>query len=199
MMKRSPTREPKRQPTGFSETISRPIRKSASIIATGDFGEGGFVLAPWEREAIHRLISLLPHQTLENLLGPLTYTVRKLREMETGEDVRGTKTDLANALIIAYSRDLLAEKPIRSAIARACRVSHPAAWYPGRESSFEFAERCGLPDELAGILATDRQPDFERLDGTAYVPRLMPFQREIYSKLLRCLRGGSCRAIASLP
>src|SRR4051812_48482501 len=118
-------------------------------VSSADGDDGGFVLAPWERVAVRRLAVLLPHQTLENLLGPLTYTVRKLREMETGEDVRGTKTDLANALIIAYGRDLLAEKTIRAAIAKACRAPHPAAWCPGKESSFEFAARCGLPDELA--------------------------------------------------
>src|SRR5437879_12425 len=100
--------------------------------ANGD--DRGFVLAPWERAAVDRLADLLPHQILENLLGPLTYTVRKLREMETGEDVRGTKSDLANALIIAYGRDLLAEQPIRAAVARACRTSSPAAWFPGREA-----------------------------------------------------------------
>src|SRR5437588_485311 len=82
------------------------------------------------------------------------------------------------ALNIAYGRDLLAEKPIRAAIAKACRASHPASWYPGRESSFEFAARCGLPEELAGIHAPDRQPDFEHLEGNVYVPRLMGFQRE---------------------
>ncbi len=160
----------------------------------------GFVLASWERAALLRLMTLLPHSVLETLLGSLTYTVRKLREMETGHDVRGTKTDLANALIIAHGRDLLAEKTIRTAIAHSCKVTPPAAWAPGRESSFAFTERCGLPEELAGILAQDRLPDFEQLDGTPVIPRLMGFQREIYSKLLRRLQGETaCRAIASLP
>src|SRR6267142_32100 len=139
-MKRTSILEPKGQPNAFREGISRPIGQPAIVLNSGDGHEGGFVLASWERAAVQRLATLLPHQNLESLLGPLTYTVRKLREMETGEDVRGTKTDLANALIIAYGRDLLAEKPIRTAIARACRASHPAAWLPGRESSFEFAE-----------------------------------------------------------
>src|SRR5438132_9713360 len=178
---------------------TEPRTRPKVSIESGDYPQDCVVLAPWEREAVNRLSGLLPHQTLEGLLGHLTYTVRKLREMETGHDVRGTKTDLANALIIAYGRDLLAEKEARAAIARASGVASPAAWFPGRESSFEFAARCGLPAELAGIEAAERQPDFERLDGSTYVPRLMPFQREIYSKLLRRLRGGTCRAIASLP
>src|SRR5689334_11137459 len=110
------------------DVVSPAHPRATRVVSTGDDHPGGFVLAPWERAAVNRLTSLLPHQTLESLLGPLTYTVRKLREMETGADVRGTKTDLANALIIAYGRDLLAEKPIRAAIAKACRASHPAAW-----------------------------------------------------------------------
>src|SRR5438093_1267798 len=140
--------------TSPGRVASRPV---AAATESSSLDEGGFVLAPWERAAVQRLAGLLPHETLEGLLGQLTYTVRKLREMETGQDVRGTKTDLANALIIAYGRDLLAEKPIRAAIGRVCRASHPAAWTPGSESAFAFVERCALPEELAGLSAAERQ------------------------------------------
>src|SRR5207302_5125355 len=80
-MKRTPILEPRVRPYTSSEVIARPIGHPATVINSGDGQEGGFVLAPWERAAVHRLSTLLPHQILEGLLGPLTYTVRKLREM----------------------------------------------------------------------------------------------------------------------
>lgn len=158
-----------------------------------------FELAEWEKVTVAKLVDMLDHKTIEDLLGDLKYTVRKLREVETGKDVRGTKEDLANALLIKHGRDLFADKEVRSAIAKACNLDNPGAWHPGKEGAIGFVEKCSFPRELAGILAPERQPDFERLEGSVNLPPLLDFQAELHNEILKRLLSKPTRAIATLP
>jgi DNA repair protein RadD len=158
-----------------------------------------FELAEWEQLAVAKLVELLTRTTLEDLLGNLKSTVRKLREIQTGKDIRSRVGDLANALLIMYGRDLLAEKRIRAAVAKACGAQSPGSWHPGKESAIEFVQHCGFPLELAGVLAPDRQPDYERLEGRVTLKPLLDFQAELHAALLHRILRGRASVIATLP
>lgn len=119
----------------------------------------------WENAAVDRLVELLSHEETEHLLGDLLYTVRRMRLEETGVNRRGTKQELAAALIIQHGVDLFADRTIRSLVARKARVSCPRRWVPGKASALRFVASAGFPIELAGLPAEESPPDFEVLEG----------------------------------
>jgi DNA repair protein RadD len=154
----------------------------------------------WEASAAERLVDILDHSTLEDLLSDLKSVLRRLREVETGVDRRGTKRELADALLIAHGRDLLSLKPVREALGKQCGVKVPGNWHSGKEAAIEFTAACGLPAELIGILAPEREPDFEVLTGRLSLPPLLDFQADLKTQIIDRLhhREGT-RFIATLP
>ena len=60
----------------------------------------------WEEEAVARLSELLSHGKLEDLLGPLLQPLRRARQVKTGTDRRGTRRELAAALVLQHGVDL---------------------------------------------------------------------------------------------
>jgi hypothetical protein len=107
---------------GYAE-IKRGVLKH-QLIESGARHTGGFVVkkrkdktpdetesgptfsTEWENTAVKRLCELLQHRELEELLGPVAQTVRQARTHATGEDRRGSKRELAAALIIQHGIDL---------------------------------------------------------------------------------------------
>jgi len=64
----------------------------------------------WEVKVVTYLMYLFQHADLEKLLGSLVYTVRTSRTAMTGEDRRGTKQELATALVLQHGIDLLSNE-----------------------------------------------------------------------------------------
>src|SRR3990167_2740809 len=119
----------------------------------------------WENAAVDRLRELLSHEELETLLGNLIYTVRKARIEMTGEDRRGTKSELAAAFVIQHGIDLFYNAEIRKLISKKCRVLFPKRWHPGKGTALQFAKQTGFPAEFAGLPSDELRPDFEYLKG----------------------------------
>lgn len=74
----------------------------------------------WERATVDRLCELFQHSEIERLLGRLVYTIRQARKHRSGDDRRGTKRELAAALVIQHGQDLLRDPEVRRAVGRAC-------------------------------------------------------------------------------
>lgn len=156
------------------------------------------LLEGWESTVTERLAELLQHKELEELLGGLAYTVRESRRLDTGENRRGTKAELAAALVIQHGDDLFAEPRIRETVARVLKVDYPKRWHPGKASAVEFVERIGFPARLAGLPRDEAPPDYEYLEGHYTLPNLQDFQQEVHGRLKTVLHSGK-RAIVSLP
>jgi superfamily II DNA or RNA helicase len=139
------------------------------------------------------------HSDLEDLLGSLLQTVRQVRKSETGADRRGTKTELATALVLQHGIDLFCAGDIREAVARATGVGCPKRWHPGKTGAVEFVVATGFPQELAGIPTADSLPDYEFLEGRFSLQPLLDFQVEVKEKLYGILKQPGQRAIVTLP
>jgi DNA repair protein RadD len=154
----------------------------------------------WERHAVERLVDLLPHAVLEDLLADLLYTLRQVRQRTEGADRRGTKRELATALVLQHGIDLFGAVPVREAVARAAGVPFPKRWHPGKSSASEFVLAAEFPGELAGIPAPEAPPDVEYLEGRLRLKPLEPFQREVQRGLLETLQEPlGRRCIVALP
>jgi superfamily II DNA or RNA helicase len=186
--------EPMRGVGGFQAKISRrplPPDEPGSI--------DGLFKHPWELAGAERLAQLLNHSELEHLLGDLVYTLRRARMKLTGEDRRGTKRELAAALVIAHGMDLFRHRDIRAAVAKRCKVEPPGRWLPGKETALRFVEAADFPREFSGIPVQDSPADFEYLEGRVELQPLESFQLEVQRKLLKVLQTRGGRAIVTLP
>ncbi len=153
----------------------------------------------WEQATASRLETLLSHAELESLLGELVYTIRRARMQATGADRRGTKAELAAALITQHGMDLFLDREIRALVARKLKTDCPGRWHPGKDAALRFVAATGFPEQLAGIPADATPPDFEYLEGRLDLKPLQPFQIEVHDKLLDVLRQPGGRAIVTLP
>ena len=186
--------EPLRGTGGFRARIARrplPPEEPGSL--------AGLFSTEWETQGAERLTELSSHAELEALLGSLVYTLRRARMKLTGEDRRGTKRELAAALIIAHGMDLFRHRGIRSLVAKRCHAPFPNRWHPGKGVALEFVRRVGFPPEFTGIPAEDTPADFEYLEGRVDLPPLEAFQLEVQAKLTSVLKGVGGRAIVTLP
>jgi DNA repair protein RadD len=153
----------------------------------------------WEVEVVTYLMYLFQHVDLEKLLGPLVYTVRTSRVAMTGEDRRGTKQELATALVLQHGIDLLANEQIRFAVAKACKIKAPQRWHPGGPTATEFVAKAGLPSLLAGLPREDTAPPYEYLEGRFTLRPLEDFQREVSAAMTGVIKSFGEPAIVSLP
>ncbi|MCE2897670.1 MAG: DEAD/DEAH box helicase family protein [Betaproteobacteria bacterium] len=159
----------------------------------------GLFRTTWELQAVERLAGLLSHKALEDLLGDLVYTLRRVRMKATGEDRRGTKRELAAALLIARGIDLFRDRDVRQEVASRAHAESPRRWTPGKDAAIAFVHAAGFPRELAGIPADDSPQDFEYLEGRVELPPLQPFQLEVQAGLMKQLAQPSGRCIVTLP
>ena len=155
--------------------------------------------AGWEVAAVDRLCELLQHSQLEQLLGGLLHTIRQVRKHHTGDDRRGTKRELAAALVIRHGHDLLRDTEVRKAVGKACQVHAPKRWFPGKAGATAFVEKAGFPLELAGVRTAGARPDFELLEGPVVLKPLWKFQREVQRELLNQLSEPGRRGLVTLP
>jgi len=153
----------------------------------------------WEVEVVTYLMYLFQHADLEKLLGSLVYTVRTSRTAMTGEDRRGTKQELATALVLQHGIDLLSNEQIRIAVGKACKIKVPQRWHPGGRTATEFVAKAGLPSLLAGLPRDDTAPPYEYLEGRFTLRPLEDFQREVSAAMTAVLRGSGEPSIVSLP
>jgi superfamily II DNA or RNA helicase len=161
--------------------------------------EPAFPLQGWQKSAVDLLANNLQHRDLEGLLGELTSTVRVSRRIHSGEDRRGTKKELALALVLKYGRDLLRNANIRHSLASARDLQAPKRWQPGKAAALEFVNRLGLPLDFAGERTPERREDFEYFEPTYEAPKLEDFQQEVSAQLGKILHQAKGRAIATLP
>ncbi len=154
----------------------------------------------WESEVVARLTDLFQHKELEELLGELAHTVRQSRVARKGEDRRGTKSELATALVIQHGMDLLATPSIRHAIGKAVRVEAPKRWVPGKPAALDFVRAAELPMLLAGLPSDEAPPSYEFLEGRVRLPELEDFQNEVRREMALAIapRQGH-RSIVTLP
>src|SRR5262249_10223802 len=82
------------------------IKKRKGKFTDEEEGEDLLLRTEWEKQAVTRLSEVLPHSDLEDLLGSLLQTVRQVRKEQTGIDRRGTKRELATALVLQHGIDL---------------------------------------------------------------------------------------------
>lgn len=155
--------------------------------------------AEYERIASARLVELLSHADLEELLGDLVYTIRRARMRQTGHDRRGSKPELAAALLTKHGIDLFASPEVRQLVAKRAKVRPPGRWHSGKSSALRFVELVGFPAEYAGIPAEEPPDDFEYLEGRVDLLALQDFQLEVQKKLLDVLENRAGRAIVTLP
>lgn len=190
-----------------------------SLFNPGPKGKGGFVVqvkkrplpspvesdsdvllhTAWENAAVERLAVLLNHSELEGLLDELVYTLRRARTKLTGEDRRGTKRELAMALVVQHSVDLFANSEIRALVAKKCGIDLPKRWHPGKGTAAQFVLDAQFPREFSGIPSPETPPDFEYLEGRLSLAPLQDFQMEVQRKLLLVLNKPKGRAIVTLP
>ncbi len=154
----------------------------------------------WEDQVVSRLLELFQHRELEELLGDLAYTVRQSRVLQGGKDRRGTKAELASALVVQHGIDLLAETRVRTAIAKACKVEAPGRWHPGKRAALEFVQKVGLPVALGGLPSDEAPPSWEFLEGRLSLPPLEDFQDDVRQQITFAIapRQGY-RSIVTLP
>ena len=186
--------EPLRGTGGFRARIARrslPPEEPGTL--------EGLFQSDWQMQSAERLAELLSHSELEQLLGDLVYTLRRARMKLTGEDRRGTKRELAAALLIARDVDLFRDRQIRTMVAKKSRADNPARWVPGKATALQFVRAAGFPRELTGIPADDAPADFEYLEGRLDLKPLENFQLEVQAKLARVLQAAGGRAIVTLP
>ena len=117
----------------------------------------------------------------------------------TGEDRRGTKQELAAALVIQHGRDLFRDADVRRAVARACGVDAPRRWHPGKGAAHDFVEAVRFPVAFAGLPAPETPVDFEYLEGRTDLSPLRDFQMEVQHQMLAVLKKPAGRAIVTLP
>jgi superfamily II DNA or RNA helicase len=158
-----------------------------------------FLREPWEQAAVERLVELLTHKQLEELVGDLTHTVRHARLARDGVDRRGTKQELASALVVRHSVDLLADGAVRSAVGKACAVAPPRRWVAGKPAAVDFTAAAAMPRECAGLPLADRPPAYEYLEGRFVLRPLEDFQQEILRALAAGFGTPSFRTIVTLP
>ncbi len=179
--------------------LVRKGRRSREDEATPG-GEPTFSLESWEEAGARRLEELLDFKTLEALLGTFQYTLRQARLRQSGEDRRGTKGELARALVVQHGLDLFADGAIRDAVGKITRVESPSRWHAGKASAGEFVAAAGFPAEFAGLPASESQPNFEYLEGRFRLEPLQPFQKEVQLGLLETLQEPlGRRCIVTLP
>lgn len=171
--------------------------RPASVV-DGEVPEPTF-RAEHERVASARLVELLSHADLEELLGDLVYTIRRARMRQTGHDRRGSKPELAAALLTQHGIDLFTNVEVRQLVAKRARVKPPGRWHSGKASALRFVESAGFPAEFAGIPAEEPPDDFEYLEGRVDLHALQDFQLEVQKKLLDVLENRAGRAIVTLP
>ncbi|HXU29835.1 MAG TPA: DEAD/DEAH box helicase [Thermoanaerobaculia bacterium] len=160
----------------------------------------GLLREGWEVQAVERLAALLHHATIEKLLDDLLYTIRQVRKEMEGSDRRGTKRELATALVLRHGIDLLASPSVREAVARAAGIDFPRRWHPGKATASEFVLLLGFPPELAGIPAPESLPDLEFLEGRFKLEPLADFQREVQRGILETLQEPlGRRCLVTLP
>lgn len=165
-----------------SEDVARPILSEA-----------------WEVEVVTYLMYLFQHADLEKLLGNLVYTVRQSRLAMTGQDRRGSKQELATALVLQHGIDLLANEHIRGAVAKACKIKSPQRWHPGGRTATGFVAKAGMPTILAGLPRDDTAPPYEYLEGRFTLRPLEDFQKEVSEEMTSVIKSSGERAIVSLP
>ena len=165
----------------------------------------GFNAGPqiaWEVETVKILSQRVQYNHLEEMLGPLKGALRAYRQEIYGEDRRGSKEELAHALMAAFGQDLLQDSERRKIIGKALGVKSkdiPARWIAGRAIPRRFVEAAKLPKVLAGVPCNEREEDIEILEGQAQLPPLEEFQKEVKRKALRISKEPGSRAIVSLP
>ncbi len=189
------------------------------VIEPGPRGAGGFIArfarrpkqapetditAPtfktgYEKQAAELIAELLSHSELEELLGDLVYTIRRARLRLTGEDRRGSKGELAAALLTKHGIDLFCDSDVRALIAKRAKAKYPNRWHAGKGTALRFVEAAGFPVEYAGIPAEEPPDDFEYLEGRVDLHALQDFQVEVQRKLLTVLETRAGRAIVTLP
>lgn len=153
----------------------------------------------WQNRGLERLVELLSHAELEELLGDLVYTVRRARQKLTGEDRRGSKRELAAALIVQHGIDLFCDTRARKLVGKKCRVVPPRRWHPGKTAALEFVAAVGFPAEYAGVPTPETPPDYEYLEGRLELKPLQDFQREVQAEMREVLDQPRGRAIVTLP
>lgn len=173
--------------------------KRGSLPTPQEYPVMQFASEDWEQIAIRRLCELLQHQELENFLGDLKHTVRLSRKIQTGEDRRGTKEELAHALLLKHGIDLFRNDDIRKVISKKCNVKSPGRWHSGKATAHSFIKATEFPSELAGIPCEDTPEDFEYLEGRVDIKPLQDFQDEVKQKVLNILNISNGRAIVTLP
>lgn len=154
---------------------------------------------PWEDQVVARLVELFQHKELEDLLGELAYTVRQSRVTRGEADRRGTKAELASALVIQHGIDLFSSSPIRQAVAAACGVDFPKRWHPGKTAALDFVQRTEFPQALAGLPSDESPPSFEYLEGRLSLPPLQDFQDEVRQSFTFGVLDRGHRSIVTLP
>lgn len=184
-------------PRGTGGFTARFNKRPAAVVE-GEVPEPIF-RADHERLASARLVELLSHADLEELLGDLVYTIRRARTRQTGQDRRGSKPELAAALLTKHGIDLFADSGVRQLVAKRAKAKAPGRWHPGKSSALHFVESLGFPAEYAGIPAEEPPDDFEYLEGRVDLKALQDFQVEVQRKLLNVLEQRAGRAIVTLP
>ena len=181
---------------GISHSHSAHPRELARILESASHPRSP---TSWQQRTIDRLSDLLDYESLESLLGPLVSMIRRLRKERDGEDRRGTKRELAEAVLLRFDRDLFAEKPIRDLVAEALEIESPGRWHPGKVGAAEFVKLAGFPIETAGDAVEDDRADYEYLEPAVELRPLEPFQEEAMARLLELIERSAGRAVLSLP
>ena len=153
----------------------------------------------WENDVVQKLIEWFQHKELEELLGELAYTVRQSRVARGEEDRRGTKSELATALVVQHGIDLLANADVRQAISRVAHVPAPDKWHPGKSAALQFVQALGLPQALSGLPADEPAPSHEFLEGRFTLSPLEDFQDEVRLRFRFGIHDRGYRSIVTLP
>ena len=162
-------------------------------------GDRPLLTRSWETETVERLTQIFLHRDLERLLGDLLFTLRQVRKHETNRDRRGTKRELATAIVLQHGVDLLANHEIKKAIGSACGVKPPGRWHPGKAAAIQFVRDVDLPSELAGTQVPSRPPHSEWIRGLTRIKPLEDFQKEVQRKLIVRFVSPGERCIVTLP
>jgi superfamily II DNA or RNA helicase len=175
------------------------VARDTRTAAAPSTGTAEILREDWEDAAVARLVELLSLKQLEELLGRMRLFVRRVRLAREGVDRPLRKDEAASALVIQHGIDLLAHKPLRAAVAKACGAPAPASWHAGKNAAIAFVRAARLPPELAGLPRDESRPSFEYLEGRFQLRELEDFQEEVRDRLAAGLHDPGHRSLVTLP
>ncbi len=148
--------------------------------------------------AANRLMDLFDWDELYVLSEETGKLIRKIVRIETGQDKKGTKFEIASTLIMKYGKDLFREKPqIFEAICKKLKIDAKKI-RAGSLSAIKFVGVAGFPRSYAGEPTINQEPT-SFYPKIGILPNLRDFQIEAKNSVKKIISNKSTKLILRMP